>query len=575
MKIASIPATLLLAALLTLVLPAQIVSGAEETSPPGKQAANTSNPLLSGAADLLAKIHKAREEVTRLESEANRVNGEDKLVAQTQIARKLIDLVADEEALVDNVQRQKKKGMDTSGLQQKLAALLPVTPKEIRNYSKKLDASINTFREALETASAEELLKVEGRLTKDIALRTEMDKAHLTCTHSMEALGLDVNAERSFLADRLSDRSESTSGRISLAREQITDLEARSAEDPDNADVKAKLLSTREKMDRAVGSLTAMIAMQEELGLETAEYKQLLIQATGDITTDIFDTKVAMGLLEGWLKTMKTWAVENGPRLIFKVILFAAILLVFKILARLTRRLVRMSMSKSKLQFSQLLQNMFISLASRAVFIIGLLIALSQLGLQIAPLLAGLGIVGFVIGFALQDVLSNFASGLMILIYRPFDMGDLIDAGGAFGTVSNMSLVSTTILTVDNQTLVVPNSKIWGDVIRNVTAQRVRRVDMVFGISYSDDIPQAEKVLAEILEKHEKVLEEPASVVKLHTLNDSSVDFIVRPWVKTEDYWEVHWDVTREVKMRFDREGISIPFPQRDVHFYDEKVANG
>ena len=136
-----------------------------------------------------------------------------------------------------------------------------------------------------------------------------------------------------------------------------------------------------------------------------------------------------------------------------------------------------------------------------------------------------------------------------------------------------MSLVSTTILTVDNQTIVVPNSKIWGDVIKNVTAQDIRRVDTVFGISYTDDIAKAEQVLENILKQHDKVLDEPESVVKLHTLGESSVDFVVRPWVAVDDYWDVYWDVTRAVKIRFDKEGISIPFSQRDVHIYEEQTA--
>ena len=137
-----------------------------------------------------------------------------------------------------------------------------------------------------------------------------------------------------------------------------------------------------------------------------------------------------------------------------------------------------------------------------------------------------------------------------------------------------MNLVSTTIATLDNQTLIVPNSKIWGDVIKNVTAQKVRRVDMVFGISYSDDIPHAERVFKEILEAQEKVLDDPAPIVRLHNLGESSVDFVVRPWVKTDDYWDVYWDVTREVKMRFDAEKISIPFPQRYVHIFEEKPTD-
>jgi small conductance mechanosensitive channel len=128
------------------------------------------------------------------------------------------------------------------------------------------------------------------------------------------------------------------------------------------------------------------------------------------------------------------------------------------------------------------------------------------------------------------------------------------------------------IMTFDNQLLVVPNNKIWGDVIRNITHQKMRRVDMTFGIGYGDDIAKAERVLTEIVTNHEKVLEDPAPVIRLHELGDSSVNFIVRPWSNTSDYWDVYWDVTREVKHRFDAEGISIPFPQRDVHIHHDGV---
>lgn len=132
-------------------------------------------------------------------------------------------------------------------------------------------------------------------------------------------------------------------------------------------------------------------------------------------------------------------------------------------------------------------------------------------------------------------------------------------------------MVSTTLLTIDNQTLEVPNNKVWGDVIKNVTDQRLRRVDMVFGISYGDDITHAERVLNEILAEHELVLDDPEPMVRVNALGESSVDFVVRPWVRTDDYWEVHWDVTKTVKMRFDEKGISIPFPQRDVHVHQAK----
>ena len=156
----------------------------------------------------------------------------------------------------------------------------------------------------------------------------------------------------------------------------------------------------------------------------------------------------------------------------------------------------------------------------------------------------------------------------MILFYRPFDVGDAVEAGGVMGTVKEMTLVSTTILTWDNQKLVVPNKKIWGEVIRNITAEATRRVDLQFGIGYSDDVDKAERVLNDIVAAHPLVLRHPEPVIRLHALGESSIDFVVRPWAKTGDYWNVYWDITREVKKRFDAEGISIPFPQRDVHIY-------
>ncbi len=162
---------------------------------------------------------------------------------------------------------------------------------------------------------------------------------------------------------------------------------------------------------------------------------------------------------------------------------------------------------------------------------------------------------------------------MMILIYRPFDVGDLVEAGGVSGKVSHMSLVNTTFMTLDNQRLVVPNNMIWQSVITNVTAQRSRRIDLVFGVSYSDDLDKVQSILQEIVDANEAVLESPEPVVRMHELADSSVNFIVRPWVKTDHYWDTYWEIMKTVKQRFDAEGISIPFPQRDVHMIDPNPA--
>jgi small conductance mechanosensitive channel len=159
----------------------------------------------------------------------------------------------------------------------------------------------------------------------------------------------------------------------------------------------------------------------------------------------------------------------------------------------------------------------------------------------------------------------------MILFFRPFDVGDVVDAGGVSGKVIAMNLVSTSIKTFDNKDMVVPNNKIWQDVITNATGVDTRRVDMEFGIGYDDDIDKAQGILEEIVAAHPKALKDPEPTIRMNTLADSSVNFICRPWAKTADYWDVYWDVTKAVKQRFDAEGIGIPFPQRDVHLYIEE----
>ena len=161
----------------------------------------------------------------------------------------------------------------------------------------------------------------------------------------------------------------------------------------------------------------------------------------------------------------------------------------------------------------------------------------------------------------------------MILIYRPFDVGDVVDVAGVSGTVAALNIVSTTIKTFDNKIMIVPNNSVWQNVITNATGSTTRRVDLVFGIGYGDDIDKTIQVLEEVVRAHPMTLDDPAPVIRVHELADSSVNFICRPWVNTADYWTVYWDLMRAVKMRFDEEGISIPFPQRDVHLYSERAA--
>jgi small conductance mechanosensitive channel len=368
----------------------------------------------------------------------------------------------------------------------------------------------------------------------------------------------------------LEERAASTSAFLDLAIENADAMRAQLASIPTNEETAARLAVAEQRVASSAELLKTVTSLMTTRKLDTSSYDAQLIATTGEITTDIFDINVLTGLVSDSFGSVGAWITNNGGSMFFSVLIFIAIVLIFFKLAQIAQRLLNKALASAHIQISQLLHRMILSTTRSVIIMLGLLIALSQLGISLGPLLAGFGIAGFVIGFALQDSLSNFASGMMILIYKPFDVGDLVEVGGVFGTVSQMSLVNTTVLTIDNQTLVVPNNSIWQNVIKNVTAQETRRIDMTFGIGYSDDILKAEKILEEILETHESVLDDPEPMVRLHELGDSSVNFVVRPWVKTDDYWPVYWDITRAVKLAFDAQGVTIPFPQRDVHVYTE-----
>ena len=206
------------------------------------------------------------------------------------------------------------------------------------------------------------------------------------------------------------------------------------------------------------------------------------------------------------------------------------------------------------------------SIVYSLIMVAVLLMALSHVGVQTTSFIAILGAAGLAVGLALQGSLANFASGVLIIIFRPFKAGHFIDAGGVMGTVDKIEIFQTVLKTPDNKRVIIPNAQITGGAITNFSAEPTRRVDLVIGISYDSDLKKAKALLADILAKDERILPEPAPNIAIGELADSSVNILVRPWVKAEDYWGVYWDTLENVKLTFDEQGIGIPFPQMDVH---------
>jgi len=212
----------------------------------------------------------------------------------------------------------------------------------------------------------------------------------------------------------------------------------------------------------------------------------------------------------------------------------------------------------------------FVASMSRAVLMVFVIIAaIHQLGIQTASLIALLGAAGLAVGLALQGSLSNFAAGVLIVLFRPYKVGDWIEGGGVSGSVEDVQILTTVLKTGDNKRVIIPNSQIMGTTITNYSANDKRRVDLVIGVSYDDDIDKVRAEIEAVIAAEQRILADPPVTIAVSELADSSVNFVVRPWVKTEDYWGVFFALTEAIKKRFDQAGISIPYPQRDVHVYN------
>jgi len=271
--------------------------------------------------------------------------------------------------------------------------------------------------------------------------------------------------------------------------------------------------------------------------------------------------------MENLYDRMIEWGTVYG----LKVLAALAILVIGRILVSVVAGIVRRLLRRSNVD--ETLTRFVSNLTKFALLTIVIIAALGALGIQTASFVAIIGAAGLAVGLALQGSLANFAAGVLLILFRPFKAGDFVDAGGTMGSVEEIQIFNTVLRTPDNKQVIVPNAQITGGTITNFSAKDTRRVDLVFGIGYGDDIRKARETLEKILADDPRVLKDPPPTVAVLELADSSVNFAVRPWVNSGDYWAVFFDLTEKVKTTFDAQGISIPFPQRDVHMHAVKAG--
>lgn len=270
--------------------------------------------------------------------------------------------------------------------------------------------------------------------------------------------------------------------------------------------------------------------------------------------------------MENIMDQLITFATTYGLKIVGAVL----ILILGRLFAGMVRKGIRRLLRKTHTE--EAIVGFAANLGFTLVIVFTLIAALAKFGVQTASFVAVLGAAGFAVGFALQGSLSNFASGIMILLFRPFKVGDLIEAAGVLGIVKDIQLFNTVIATLDNVKIIIPNGKLYGDVIKNISGYDTRRIDLEFGIGYSSSMQKAYDIMQGILKADTRILADPAPQIAVSELADSSVNFVVRPWVKAEDYWDVRFDLTRKVKEQFDDAAIEIPFPQQAVHLLRDEA---
>jgi len=257
---------------------------------------------------------------------------------------------------------------------------------------------------------------------------------------------------------------------------------------------------------------------------------------------------------------IETYVLPWGINIVMALAIFVIGKFIIKMIVSFAKRL----MNKAKVD--SILINFVSSIVKTILLLFVVIAALNQLGVNTTSLIALIGAAGLAIGLALQGTLQNLASGVMLIIFRPFDTGHFVEAAGVSGVIEQIGIFTTTMRTGDNREVIIPNGEIFGGTITNYSKRSTRRVDMVFGIGYDDDIKKAKDIMLRVLNEDERILKDPAPLVAVAELADSSVNFNVRPWCATAEYWDVYFDTHEKIKLAFDAEGISIPYPQMDIH---------
>jgi small conductance mechanosensitive channel len=430
-------------------------------------------------------------------------------------------------------------------------------------------SGFDELRHQRASASVEEIGPLEAEIADVWAWTDTIVVYQMSAITAAEQISVDVAREWEQLDELLEHRAEQQVGRLQIAVADRDRLEARvktlrrtGAPESEITDLQRNLSAVQSRIDAIATSLGVTNELLRGRGFDTVAYREILIRTTGEVTGDVLDPQVLLRLVGDLATDAWDWIRDNTATILARILIVVGFVILFRFLFRLgwwlarTLRLVR---------GSRLISDTLGRSLRPVATLLGFMVGLSVIGVQTTTLLAGLGVAGVVVGFALQDSLSNLFAGISILAMRPYDVDDVVEAGGVLGRVREMGLWNTTIVTFDARRLLVPNKSIWTQIIENRSAEPMRRVEAIARIGYDDDLQKVVGVFYDMLKSDERVLDEPAPQVFASSLAESWIEVKLWPWVKNSDWWSLTADLPRLIRLRLDEEGIAIPYPRREI----------
>jgi len=520
---------------------------------------------LERAEDLLRAMEAELDSIIVLQSRARKAENEELQLLRVQGSRHL--------AVIKDIQPE---------LIKLLPGLDPADPRTITlrtGFNEFLNSKFDIYEQALRwwareiedlrgrrsDAKPELLGEIESQIGAARARLDDLWKDMFQILQVGDGQGIDTVKIYERFDRHLNNRAGDLLSRLEVAaqsrnnlRDMIRTEEKAKTVDSDISNLRSRLQYSEARVQGVAASLGATVDLLGKRGFETASYRQAIIKNTGEISERVLDPEVVVGLLKDLLGTVGEWFRDNGPTILVKLLIILTSVFMIRFLFRFfwwLLRLVRLiNLTRLMLQLGQ-------SLLNPIATVVGLFIGFWLIGADPTTLLTGAGVAGVIIGFALQDSLSNLAAGFFILATRPFDVDDVIRTGTVVGTVKAMWIANTTVVTFDGRRLLIPNRKIWADIIENHSVEPNRRVDVTVRVGFDEDIDRAIAILHDLVAKEDRLLENPEPNIFVAKWADSWVELEVRPWARNEHWWAMLTDLPRQVALTFADEGIEIPYP--------------